>query len=245
MANRSSTGWLMMSVALAVPGFLFYNWWSHLNTQSRAQLDKHVRNRLPQGAPIFGAAPAQQKLSNPISQVNQAPAEASLAAPASAATSTSPVPTATAAQLASPAPEAPASVPLAAASAASAAGDSVLQTGPIPQIVLARDPMLSPYDMVRIAEAELKQRQAAQELLEAAKNKARGKARKAAKSEKPAESLVDLQGIVSSGDGQRAIVNGEMVGEGDIIGGVKVVRISPDAVVFLYHKKRFIKGISK
>jgi hypothetical protein len=292
MATKSSAGWVILAAALAVPGFMFYQWYAHLNTQSKKDLETSVRRHMPAGAPIFGTAPASDKMTNPMAQPGQA-------APASSAPGSAPVGAASAsaaaaaaAQTAAAQPNAPsvaaapasppaavgatvaaATVPVVAAAApqsqapapsvASSTGalmasagapgapeasgaaspySGVLQMGTIAPIVLARDPMLSPYDMVRIAEDELKKRRAAEEV-EGAATKTQHKKRVV--EERPAESLVDLQGIVSTGDGDKAIVNGEVVGEGDLIGQVKVVKITPTAVVFLYHKKRFIKGISK
>lgn len=240
MSTKSSAGWIIMAAALAVPGFMFYNWRTHLNTQSRADLEKRVRNRLPEGAPIFGAAPAQHKLNNPIVEapVSQAATAQALATPSAPAIAAAAPP-----EVAAAPPALAVSTPAANQSPSSPSSSApLLQTGPIAEITLARDPMLSPYDKATLAEAELKQRLAREELEEAAHSR---RVRKRAPAEKPAERLVDLQGIVSTAGGNKAIVNGEVVGEGDFVGSVKVLKISPSGVVFLHKNKRFIKGMDK
>ena len=130
----------------------------------------------------------------------------------------------------------------------------VLKTGPIGQIVLARDPMLSPYDLVRIAEEEERKRQIAEQLKREAWLRAHPpKRQRVVRREPDPSTSVELQGIVSTDQGDKAIVNGEMVQEGDLVvvdvdgenARVKVVKISPTAVLFQYRKKRFMKGISK
>ena len=252
MAAKSSAGWLVLLAALAIPGFMFFQWWTHLNSQSKADLEKRVRNRLPAGQ-IFSAAPAgDDKPVNPLAQ--QAAPAASTGTPVAVTGSSGVVtaaPAAGAAEAGAPGltPLAnaatttpPVSGPEATGGAAPPAALTMLQTGTIAQVVLARDPFLSPFDLVRLAEAEAAQRRAQAELEDAANKKTRTQR---AIEARPAESLVELQGIVSTAEGDKAIVNGEMVGQGDMIGQVKVVRITPTGVVFLYRGKRFIKGISK
>jgi hypothetical protein len=204
-----------------------------------------------------GQRPAVAALPAAATPAGVVPAAVPGAAPAAAVPGA--VPAAAAATLPAAAPgAAPAAVagavsaatPLAASSDASGSSDpaspfgSMIQTGPINQIVLARDPMLSPFDMVRIAEDELRRRRAQEEMEAEVKHREVKKHYKAP--EKPAETLVDLQGIISTPDqGDKAIVNGEMVGEGDVIAGVKVVKITPTGVVFTYHTKRFVKSVSR
>ena len=216
-----------------MPGFLFFQWWTHINSQNKAELERRVRNRLPAGQQVFSQPPVQQKLSNPIRlDEAAAPAVAPEAAPALI-------------EAAGPAPVAVSSVSVETA-ARQTPEASVLQTGVIAQIVLARDPLLSPFDAVRIAEAEAKARHAQEELEAAALQRVEAPAVKKKIYQEPSvESLVELQGVVSTEEGIRAIVNGEAVVEGDFVGKVKVVKISPSSVVFLYRNKRFIKTISK
>ena len=131
MAARSSAGWIVLVVALAVPGFLFFNWWSQLNSENRRQLTVKVRNRLPPGTPMFGQPPTQERLSNPISS---GPAEAAPLQPASAPPAA-----------ALTAPEAPVVLEPAPQSAAApqlpptaAAPQGVVRIGTIAQVVLAQ-----------------------------------------------------------------------------------------------------------
>ena len=221
MATKISPAWLILAAALAVPGALFYNWRSHLNTQSKAELEKRVRGRMPEGAPIFGQAPGQEKLSNPISAAAPASAATVAAAPAAAAADASPNPAA-------------APTPSAATVEAPAA---------VAEIALPRDPMLSPLDKVRLAEAEALQERARHEVEQQAGRKERTTASRLP--EKSGRERVDLQGIVSNGEGDKAIINGETFSEGDKVAGVTIVKITQSGVVFSFHNKRFIKSISK
>lgn len=59
-----------------------------------------------------------------------------------------------------------------------------------------------------------------------------------------AEQAIDLQGIVAIPEGNKAIINGKMVGEGDSVGGVKVIRIAQKSVVLEYRGNQFTKKLS-
>ena len=52
-----------------------------------------------------------------------------------------------------------------------------------------------------------------------------------------------LSGIMQLVDGPRAIINGVMVGIGDVIGGAKIVRIEKDAVTLKDKDKELILGM--
>ncbi|MDD5656532.1 MAG: general secretion pathway protein GspB, partial [Elusimicrobia bacterium] len=103
-----------------------------------------------------------------------------------------------------------------------------------------RDPTLSPYDVLRIKQNEIEREAKRQELRKAGER--RGRANPAFNPER----IVELQGIVSASDGSnRAIVNGEVVSEGDAISGVRVLRITTRGVVFGYKNKRFMKAVNR
>lgn len=251
MSTRSSAGWLILLAALAVPGFLFYNWWSRLNAESRRQMTQKVRKRLPDGGVLFSGSPAPNKLTNPIaSQGGAGVSSAPPASPSTAAAAADGVNAALAsgetaaagvsALQAAPGASGP---PLAAPSAPGEPQPPGSASGGLPSgLVLSRDPTLSPYDIVRIEQIVLEKMIKQQEVKEAVK----GQRVKPVKREPPVETTIDLQGIISTSDqGQRAIVNGEMIGEGEFVGQVKVLRITTQGVVFLYKGRRFTKTISK
>ena len=104
-----------------------------------------------------------------------------------------------------------------------------------------RDPTLSPYDQVRL-EREKKIRE--QEIKD---NGNRPHAQARVKKNVPDfKRRIDLQGIVSMPPGSnRAIVNGKAVGEGDMIGPVKVLRITPQEVLFGYKGGQFTKTVNR
>ncbi|MBI4241517.1 MAG: TIR domain-containing protein [Candidatus Rokubacteria bacterium] len=58
-----------------------------------------------------------------------------------------------------------------------------------------------------------------------------------------AEDLVILQGILADGAGFKAIVNDEVVGKGETVAGVMVVRITSREVTFLHGGRRFVKRL--
>ncbi|MDE2489691.1 MAG: hypothetical protein KGM24_02510, partial [Elusimicrobia bacterium] len=80
--GRGGLGWLVLIAALAVPGFLFYNWWSRLKAAHDHSLSLKVKSRLPAGG-VFRAPPAADRLVNPISSATAASpaAGAGMAAP--------------------------------------------------------------------------------------------------------------------------------------------------------------------
>jgi hypothetical protein len=239
--KKGSAGWLILVAALAVPGFLFYNWWSNQSAANRAELEKRVRNRLPPGTPMFNSQPAQEKLDNPLGQ-----AEASAAAPAAQA-STSSVQAAALPVTASSAPvvvePAPAAVPVPVPVPADAPAGSVgVAESTETFVALARAPTLSPYDMVRIEQASLERELRRRELAEGVQVTRKREVRKI---ERPVENDIDLQGIVSTDEGQKAIINGEMVAEGELVRGAKIVKITSTAVVFMHRGRRFSKTISQ
>jgi hypothetical protein len=108
-----------------------------------------------------------------------------------------------------------------------------------------RDPTLSPQDLVEIERLELEKQQALEEL----RNRALHGPKKPRKASTPIDKLVDLQGIVSVEGRNKAIVNNEMVSEGDVVrtkaGSVKVQRINLQKVVFEYGGKKFFKVVNR
>ncbi|MDE2489999.1 MAG: hypothetical protein KGM24_04080, partial [Elusimicrobia bacterium] len=119
-------------------------------------------------------------------------------------------------------------------------------------VVLPRDPMLSPYDVLRMREREAEKQAEEERLKQAAWEAAhRRRAVHRAPKEPPIEDSVELQGIVARPDGRNmAIVNGSTYSEGDsfAVDGrsarVKVLRITSSTVFFEYKKHRFKMSVS-
>ncbi|MBI5210549.1 MAG: hypothetical protein HY927_11315 [Elusimicrobia bacterium] len=101
-----------------------------------------------------------------------------------------------------------------------------------------RDPMMSPYDQFLMDQEDL------QKMMKRREVEQRAQEARAVQS-RPVESTVNLQGIVSMPEGNKAIVNGDMVGEGEMVGQtqIKVVKITQQSVTFLHQGKRFSKKI--
>jgi hypothetical protein len=212
--TRGGLGWVILVAALAVPGVLFYNWWSHLKADREKAVAAKARGRVPEGG-VFQSPPSA-KLVNPMdTTVSTVPVVRA------------PVDASSAVVVARPAPVAdtvPAPAP----------------TGAAPP--LKRDPTLSPFDQVRLMEEDEARRRAAEEL-ENLKN--RKIAPKVVKRVDP-KTLVDLQGIISNPEsGYKAIVNNEVVGIGELVGKVRIVRITEGGVVFDYKGQKFTKTVSR
>lgn len=231
---RGGLGWVILVIALAVPGVLFYNWWSHLKADREKAVAAKARGRVPEGG-VFQSSP-NAKLVNPMAPtVSTTVAAVPVAVPANAA-----APAPAAAQAATiPAPGATALAP-------GEGQTSMFSSMTATALPLKRDPTLSPFDQVRLLEEEEARRKAAQDLIDAAKPKARGGSR--AKPKANPATMVNLQGIVSNPEsGFKAIVNDEVLGAGEFIGStkIKIVKITDLGVTFDYMGKRFTKGVNR
>jgi hypothetical protein len=244
---RGGLGWVILVIALAVPGVLFYNWWSHLKADREKAVAAKARGRVPEGG-VFQSSP-NAKLVNPMAP---AVSTASAAEPAVVSTGSAPAPVAAAAPAAPVAPAASA-VPDASAATPAAADAAPVSGGQTPAfalststvVALKRDPTLSPFDLVRILEEEEAKRKAAEDLERAKNVKVRGPRKQRAVDP---TTQINLQGIVSNPDsGFKAIVNDEVLGVGELVGktGIKIVKISDLGVTFLYQGKKFSKGVSR
>ncbi|MDX6768469.1 MAG: hypothetical protein SF051_02985, partial [Elusimicrobiota bacterium] len=65
-AAKGGLGWAILAVALAIPGFLFYNWWTHLKAERQKAISQKARGRVPEGGVFSTPAPGAEKLVNPI-----------------------------------------------------------------------------------------------------------------------------------------------------------------------------------
>lgn len=236
--NRGAAAWLVLAAALAVPGFLFYRWWSHLDTESKKQLNMKVRKRLPADEALFRGAPQADRLTNPMAQ-QTAVSTATLAAATTETLSAAMDPVT--GYVAAPGDAAAPGLSSVEAAASTGVFTATPEQALVPLAVITRDPTLSPYDVARLEQMAQEKALREQELRD---ELARSKAPKVRYEPDP-RTKVDLQGIVSTDEGEKAIVNGEVVAAGDVVSGVKVVQITPKAVVFSYKGKRFSKMISK
>lgn len=223
--GKGGLGWLILAAALAVPGFLFYNWWSHLQAERDHSISAKASKRADGG--VFQTPPPLAgRLVNPMAASTSAPAGVAPAlagvAPAFAA-APAPAPgvaTAGASSLA------PSSAPVAATT-----------------IVLTRDPMMSPMDQVRLQEAALAEEARLRALAEA--NRPGPQRVKRVQKQAPIESKIELQGIVAKADGDNlAIINGSTVSPGESFtvehykGLVKVLRITSSEVTLDYNGRK-------
>jgi hypothetical protein len=247
-AGRGGLGWVILAAALAVPGFLLFNSWSRLKTERDHSVSQNARKRAEGG--VFETSPAAGRLVNPI---------ASTAAPAGAPPGAAPAktPAAPGAALAAAGAPSGAAPPGAAqpmpppAPAASAPDAAAMAVSSMTTVVLPRDPMLSPLDLVRIQEAALEEEERKQRLLEEARHKNDPVRRPAKPKLKPIETRIELQGIVAKPDGYNlAIVNGSTVNPGDRFtvegypGKVSILKISSSEVTMQYQGRKFRMSVN-
>lgn len=215
--GRGGLGWVILVVALAVPGVLFYNWWSRLKVEREKAVAVKARGRVPDGG-VFQISPSSSKLVNPMTLI--APAVSTVAA-----------------KTAAPAAGFEAAVWIVSTEAVSTAAVSITV---VPN--LKRDPMLSPFDLVRLKEEENVVR-LAQERLEA---EHKSTSRRAGRRAPAPETLIDLQGIISNSEGEsQAIINNEVFGVGESVGKFRVLRITAAGVTFEYEGRRFTKSVNR
>ncbi len=266
---RGGVGWAILAIALAVPGFLFYNWWSHLKAEQAKAVAAKAHARV-EGAVFQTPSTTSGRLINPITAssgtagtVTPPPAVAGAVAPPPPAPAAAPAMTAPGQSAAPPPAGAGAAAPTPAASpaggnppAASAAAPSSTasaSTVSTTTITLSRDPMMSPMDLVRIREDEIRKAEDAERIRREAEEAKRPHktVRAAPVKEKPIEKSIELQGIVATPDGATlAIVNGATVNEGEsfTVEGrkekVKVIRISSSDVTFMYKTHKFKMSVN-
>lgn len=235
---------------------MFYKWWSRVNKEKEQAMTEKVVNRNPDAAMFSVESRTNSPLTNPIAgSTAPAAAAAPQAAPTLPAEPVAAVAQVTAAPPAVPASpvaiqEAPAAAPVN-ASAAVVPEAAPPPAEPAPAALLAsaaalRDPTLSPYDVYQLEQIEYNKKFRQSEVQEAvAESTEVDPIQRPVRREIPVENTIKLQGIISTPQGNKAIVDGEMVSEGDVIGKVKVLRITSQGVTFLHKKRKFMKPFSK
>lgn len=248
MKNFASIfGWILLVAVLAVPSFLFYNWWS-ANKAKEAQLaasqqgvprDFFPGEEKPAGeaAPAAAAADAQ-----PLVTPDQPEGAAPEAAPADegAADGKQPDPPVRPDE-AAPDVETPpdgqaaqedpgtgtAGNEPAGEETAAGAGEGSPEAASYFAPKTERNPFLTPDDYARMRAEEYRRKQEARQ---------RAQAR-----QKPREVLVEsrmtIQGIV----GTNVIINGEMYSRGDSVMGARIIRIGPNYIIGEHKGRRFRK----
>lgn len=228
MATKSSIGWLILVVALAIPEALFYQWQSRMEEASRQGGSVKVRIESKR----FPPSDERTRLVNPMTAP---PAESTPA----------PVPAEKAPAAAAPAlPDSPA---VGGALAAALVALPKPEPQPAPEVKAFaewRDPTLSPYDIRRIEETKI-------DILARAEEAVAEKQRALRPKPKPsAQKSVVLQGIIYIDEGHHsAIVNNETVHEGEVIrtpaGLVQVLSITAQQVQFRHQGQRFYMSVNK
>ncbi len=231
MKNITSVvGWLLLAAVLAVPSFLFYNWWAKNKQQVSSEMTKD-----PVAANVF---PPAEKPATAPQRIAARPAAAPVQVPAR-------VPVQSSTQAAVPAVVQDAVQPSATAQPPVPVERAPVATSSAPAAVAGqakpvsyyspksdRDPTLSPDDYTRLKQVEQQGLEMEHKLLLQAARKSK---------ETPFESSLKLQGIV----GKTAIINGEMYYEGQMIKiyGAKVSKVGVNYIILEYKGKKFRKAM--
>lgn len=241
MKNFASIfGWILLAAVLAVPSFLFYNWWS-ANKAKEAQLAASQQGVPRDFFPVQeGAEPRRADPAPSASaEVPAAPAEAEAPVtrePATAAAEKMPdPPVRPEPQPEQPAAEAASEEQPAVASgqqAPAAAPESEGQAAEAPvsyfKPVTDRNPFFTPDDYARLRADEYRRKQEARDRARAARQTPR---------EVQVESRMNIQGIV----GTAVIINGEMYSRGDTVMGAKIISIGSNYIIGEHKGRRFRK----
>ncbi|MBI4802692.1 MAG: hypothetical protein HY796_09245 [Elusimicrobia bacterium] len=222
----SIVGWLLLAALIAVPSFLFYNWWANTKNSEAAAMTQPSPGGRPPGA-IF---PGDDKPAAAVGAAQKPPSGA-FNNPAPAASPVAPV--------ATPAPaNKPAPAGQAAATAAKPAPSAAVGVSTHSKLVsyfnpkTSRDPTMSPEDYQKIRDEEQRRREEERlaRLAELQRNRVVGP-----------ETWLKLQGIV----GNQVIINGEMYSVGMSVRGVKILKIGSDYIIGEYKAKGEFKRFKK
>ena len=241
----SMLGWLLLLAVLAVPSFLFYNWWTKSRQQTSSELAQEPvqanifpssEKAAPAAPPARSTAPAPSPEVQPGPKAAQEsasqPAAATRPAAQQAAPARQPAPQQPAPQQPAPQPPAPASQPAQVQQSSAPARSVAVSTAPKPVSYYDpktdRDPTLSPADYSKIKKLELERLEAARQARLAALHRP---------SEPTIESRLLLQGII----GNAAIINGDMYYAGQSVRGAKILKIGANYVILEYKGRRFRK----
>lgn len=232
----SVLGWTLLVAVLAVPSFLFYNWWAKSRQQAVAEM--------PQQEPAQNIFPAQERTAPPAAAPQPAPAvqPAPKEQPPAAAQApkSKPVQEAAVKPLREPSASAQAPEPAARPEVSTAAAQAVQpSTAAAPggsdqkpasayKPRTDRDPTLSPDDYQRIKDAEAARLEAERQARWAERNRPKAP---------DITSRLQLQGIV----GNAAIINGEMYAVGQSVLGARIIKVGSNYVIVEHKGKKFRK----
>lgn len=248
MKNFTSLlGWLLLAAILAVPSFLFYNWWATAR-KSEAAVQAPVQR--VSTAVIFAgaqepAAPFSQQQRTPPAEIRPVRQSSEAVTAADRAAAAAGDAGRGAARAAQPDPPAADTLPAGekARTGATAAPAAEADRNKTPSAGTAvstqtsasyfnpkssRDPTISPAEYRKIKADEEERREAERQRTQAIRRR---------QSESGGESRIKLQGIM----GSAAIINGEKYSAGNIIQGVKLIKVGDDYVICEYKGKRFKK----
>ena len=220
-------GWFLLAAVLAVPSFLFYNWWvSNKKNESAAQTQVQSVST----ATIFAGA-QEKSAAQPASVQTQAapegpifnsdPAPQPVRAPAKPEPAAAPAPAPAAQRVAQSTSAVQADKPSFVSSSTQTAHGSYFNPN------TDRDPTMTPLDYKKIRDEELQRIENERKRLRALQKKQYDNG----------EGRIKLQGIV----GNSVIINGEMYSVGDTVLGIKIIKIGSNYIVGDNKGRKFTK----
>ncbi|MEK7746420.1 MAG: hypothetical protein AAB576_07130 [Elusimicrobiota bacterium] len=248
MSQKSLFGWGILAVALAVPAVLVWN--VRMKIKSVQPVEYKVKASPPPGAsPVSETQAGTQAPAGAQSASTGAAAGAPPAAQDPAAqTAQPPQPSAQAALPSPPAgEEGPSPAPFVPSEASASAATLVSASrGPADPDAIEyspntmRDPMVSPFDLKRLAR-EREEKEMIRGEVEAAARPAKPKKVQ----ETPIEQRIEVYGVVATPNGIEALINDRRVREGDSVLGAKVKKITTGRIRFEYRGRVFEKKVSQ
>lgn len=215
--------WLLLAALIAVPSFLFYNWIMQGKQKAAAETTSTgpVVNVFPPSQEARPAAAPAATAAQPQAAAPAAKQPAPAAAPQAAAAAQPQPPPAQPASASASAPE-PEPAPAQQPEVSTAAEQAVeVSTMPKPRSWYEpkseRDPTFSPADYRRLKDEQMQRAEAERMARWADRNKPR---------EPGPETKINLQGIV----GSAAIINGDMYSAGQVVRGIKILKVGADYI---------------
>ncbi|HAF94748.1 MAG: hypothetical protein A2021_00520 [Elusimicrobia bacterium GWF2_52_66] len=211
MKNIASTaGWLLLAAVLAVPSFLFYNWWAKNKEKAVSERAQKMNAGaiFQPPAPAAGAGDTPESGGRTVSQEQAAIPASTHSAPA------------TASGVSAQAVLTNAAVP--AAAAVSTRSEPISYFSP----KSPRNPTMSPMEYQQIKSEEYQRAEAERQRLAALQKR---------KKETSIETKMRLQGIV----GNAVIINGDMYNVGQKILGAKILKIGVNYFIGEHKGRQF------
>lgn len=222
-----TVSWLIMAIVMAVPAFLFYNWWANNHKKG----EQAVQSGINTPRAFMNAQTEKLPASQPDAVTMQSMHQPVTRNPVVVSTKTV-IKSVSNSQLPQAWRAEASAVAESTTSASQRSTDSqvVTSTSSYFEPKTTRDPTISPEEYAQMREQELAKKEAERE---------RELAMRKQGQDAGGASRIRLQGIV----GTSAIINGEMFYAGNSINGIKLLKVGANYIIGEYKGKKFKKTI--